>query len=169
MPRIVAGGAREKTFSSFKTALAGGSVTPLLLVDSESPVLETSETPDSSAAWAHLQREDRWQRPAAAQEDQAQLMVTCMETWILGDRGALRNAFGSALLESAPPPENDLEARSRDQVLEALRRATKAAGPRKTYDKGRRSFQLLAVADPQQLKQHLPHFRRLLETLHRRL
>ncbi|MBI2975944.1 MAG: hypothetical protein HYY33_03235 [Chloroflexi bacterium] len=58
-----------------------------------------------------------------------------------------------------------MEQRPRDQVQEALAQATRACGRDRQYQKGRRSFQILARLDPQTLKTYLPHFRRLLETL----
>ncbi|MCS6909022.1 MAG: DUF4276 family protein [Anaerolineales bacterium] len=152
MPRIVAGGGRRATFDRFKTALLDSGKTAILLVDSEVPVTRTP--------WEHLQVHDGWERPAAAVDDQAQFMVTCMETWMMADRAALREFFGSALNEGALLPLNDLERRQRDEVQEALERATG-----QQYRKGKRSFQVLAGLSPATLQQHLPYFRRLVETL----
>lgn len=88
MPWTVAGGGRGSTFDAFKTAAAIGSpdTVPMLLVDSEDPV--TAPT-----AWGHLQARDGWECPANITDDQAQLMVTCMETWIMADRAAMNRAL----------------------------------------------------------------------------
>lgn len=162
MPRIVAGGGRGNTFDAFKTAVAVDSqdAVPMLLVDSEDPV-------SAATAWEHLQARDKWERPADVIDDQAQLMVTCMETWIMADRAALNRVFGSSLQTSALLPETNLEVRPRDAVQDALEHATRGCGRGKAYSKGRRSFQVLAFLDPAALKQRLPYFRRLLETLDR--
>jgi len=157
MPRIVAGGGRGATFDKFKTALQDPDKIAILLVDSEEPVTQTP--------WAHLQAQAGWERPAAAGDDQAQLMVTCMETWVMADRAALREFFGTNLNEGALLPLNDLEQRPRDQVQEALAQATRACGRDRQYQKGKRSFRVLAGLNPTILRQHLPNFRRLVETL----
>jgi hypothetical protein len=164
MPRTIAGGGRGSTFDAFKTAIAVRSqdTMPMLLVDSEDPVTVPT-------AWEHLQARDKWERPADVTDDQAQLMVTCMETWIMADRAALNRVFGSSLQTSALLPETNLEARPRDAVQDALEHATRGCGRDKAYSKGRRSFQVLAFLDPAALKQRLPYFRRLLETLDRLL
>ncbi|MDW8327563.1 MAG: IS1595 family transposase [Anaerolineales bacterium] len=106
--------------------------------------------------------DDGWERPAAAVDDQAQFMVTCMETWMMADRTALQGFFGSALNEGALLPLNDLERRQRDEVQEALERATG-----QQYRKGKRSFRILASLNPATLRQHLSYFsQQLIETLH---
>ena len=165
MPATVAGGGRERTFDFFKNAVDAGEsdVYPILLVDSEDLV-------NAATAWDHLKsREKTWERPAGITDEQIQLMVTCMETWILADREALIRAFGPKLQISALLPENDLETRFREDVQDALARATRECGRDKVYSKGRRSFQVLAQLNPTTLKPRLKHFRRLIETLDRLL
>jgi len=157
MPRIVAGGGRKAAFDIFKTALQDADRTAVLLVDSEEPVTQTP--------WVHLQTLDGWERPAGTVDDQAQFMVTCMETWVIADRVALRGFFGTNLIDKALLPLNDLEQRSRNDVQEALAQATHHCGRDRQYQKGKRSFQVLASLNPTTLRQHLPNFRRLVETL----
>ncbi|MBI3958066.1 MAG: DUF4276 family protein [Chloroflexi bacterium] len=157
MPRIVAGGGRNATFDKFETALQDTDKIAILLVDSEDPVTQTP--------WAHLQMRDGWERPAIAVDDQAQFMVTCMETWVMTDRAALREFFGANLNEGALLPLNDLEQRPRKQMQEALTQATRPCGRGRQYQKGKRSFQVLAILNPATLRQHLPNFQRLVETL----
>ena len=135
----------------------------MLLVDSEAPV--STETDP----WDHLKQRDRWERPSDAEDDQAQLMVQCMETWIVADRETLRDVFGSSLLENALPPLNNLEAHSKDDVQDKLVHATRDCGRNRAYTKGRRSFQVLERINPDIMKQHLPHFVRLCEMLDRKL
>jgi hypothetical protein len=171
MPAIVAGGGRGSTYDSFKTAVAAGAQDsyPMLLVDSEDPVQDEDTAPDSAAAWVHLKSRDHWDRPAGVKNDQAQLMVTCMETWIIADREALRTVFGASLHMNALLPQNDLEGRSRQDVYSALENATRDCGKEKVYRKGTRSFQMLAQLNPETLNQYLPHFRRFITTLNRYL
>jgi len=164
MPSTKACGSRNAAYDDFKTALRGTATTgeyPVLLVDSEAPV--------NQPEWQHLQSRDGWQRPAGADDDQAQLMVQCMESWCVADRSALREFFGSCLREGALPPLDNLEARSRQSVQDALVNATRDCGPQKGYKKGKRSFELLGQLDPTELRRHLPHFVRLCKVLRTRL
>jgi hypothetical protein len=163
MPSTVACGGRNNAYDMFKIALRSADVNefPMLLVDSEEPV--------TTAPWDHLKSRDGWDRPAGAEDDQAQMMVTCMETWIMADRGSLRKVFGAHLRESALFPVEGLERRSRQDLLAALKNATEECGRGKGYDKGRRSFQILAELDPETLKENLSYFCRFSETLERYL
>jgi len=130
MPEIVAGGGRGRAFDMFKRAVAVSNrdVMPMLLVDSEDPV-------SAPTAWEHLQARDNGERPVDATDDQAQLMVTCMETWIMADRTALNRVFGSSLQTSALLPETNLEMQPRDVVQNALEHATRGCGRDKAYSK----------------------------------
>jgi len=163
MPKVDPGGGREQTFDRFKTAMRASldRAIPVLLVDSEAPVTQ--------GAWEHLHDRDGWLRPDGATDEQAQLMVQCMETWCITDRTALGAFFGQQLQESALPSLHNLEDRSKDEVQQALAHATRDCGRDRTYRKGRRSFRLVAQLDPGVLKQHLPHFTMLCALLDRLL
>ena len=169
--RVLGGGCRHysrwrsgKPYDSFKTAVATGDQAPypMLLVDSEDPMQDEDTTPDSAAVWVHLQSRDNWDRPAGVKNDQAQLMVTCMETWIMADREALHIVFGASLRTNALLPQNGLEVRTRQDVHNALENATRDCGRDRAYRKGTRSFQVLAQLNPETLNQHLPYFRRFI-------
>jgi hypothetical protein len=159
MPAIVRGQGRERTFDLFATAVANPrqGVLPLLLVDSETPLL------DGHSEWQHLKDRDDRERPSGVADDQAFLMVQLMETWFLADREMLRRYFGSALRETALHAWPALEKVPKDTVLDALIRAT-AACPRK-YAKGRVSFEMLARLNPSLVEQACPSAGRLLDTL----
>jgi hypothetical protein len=163
MPSTKACGNRSGAYDDFKTALhsAKDDEYPVLLVDSEAPV--------SQPAWQHLRSRDGWERPDRTDDDQAQLMVQCMESWCVADIAALRRFFGNGLRENALPPLNNLETRDKQVIQEALVNATRNCGRQRGYEKGRRSFELLAELDPVELKKHLPHFVRLCEMLNARL
>lgn len=153
LPRIESCGGRRQAFDKFLTAISrpeSGRVY-LLLVDSEDAVVGAS-------LWDHLRRRGDWAKPAGAEEANLAVMATCMESWIVADRAALRQVFGSELQENALPPLHNLEARDRDAVQDAMVHATRTCGPTKSYKKGRRSFQVLAVLDPGTLRQHLRYF-----------
>ena len=163
MPRIVACGGRGNTYEMFKTAVesVGNDEYTILLVDSEDLI-------SSDRSWEHLSIRDGWDRPAGAGDDQAQMMATCMETWIMADHRALQKVFGSCLRGGSLFPANNLEERSRQELLEALKSATANCGKNKGYDKGKRSFQLLAELNPRSLE-NLSYFCRFKETLNRHL
>lgn len=161
MPRITACGGRRSAYEDFCVALrtATTDTYAVLLVDSETPV--------TSDRWTHILNRDQWPRPATAADDQLQLMVVCMETWLLADPAALRRVFASCLREGALLPSNNLEGRTRDEVNSALITATVDCGHTRMYAKGRRSFQVLKELDPQRLTGCLPHFQRFISELDR--
>ena len=164
MPKIIAGGARDKAYGMFDTAMTSAKENdeyPILLVDSEDPI--------TLGPWEHLKVRDNWDRPVGAEDDQAQMMATCMETWIMADHEALRKVFGSCLREGTLFPVNDLEERSRQELLETLESATNDCGKNRGYDKGTRSFQILAELNPMLLEKNLPYFHRFRETLEQHL
>ena len=79
--KVVPCGPRDRAFRSFRNALRlrRADEYPILLVDSEELVAPDNQ-PDvnPSGAWKHLA--GLGQRPPGANDDQAQLMVTTMET-----------------------------------------------------------------------------------------
>ena len=163
MPRIIACGSRREAFDDFRTAMmdSGADEYPILLVDSEGSV--------SSGAWEHLHSRDGWDKPLDAEEDQAHLMVQCMETWCIADRETLRAFFGQHVHEGSLPPDVDLENRAKDDVQNALMQATRQCGRDREYSKGKRSFELLARLNPETLRKLLPHFTHLCDVLNGRL
>jgi hypothetical protein len=164
MPKIVAGGGRKRAYDMFDKAMNSAKKNdeyPILLVDSEDPI--------TLGPWEHLKVRDNWDRPVGADDDQAQMMVTCMETWIMADHEALRKVFGSCLREGTLFPLNDLEERSRQELLETLESATNDCGKNRGYDKGTCSFQILAILNPKLLEDNLPYFHRFRETLDQHL
>jgi hypothetical protein len=164
MPKIIAGGARDKAYGMFNRAMTSAKENdeyPILLVDSEDPI--------TLGPWEHLKVRDDWDRPVGAEDDQAQMMVTCMETWIMADHEALRKVFGSCLREGTLFPLNGLEKRLRQELLKTLESATNDCGKNRGYDKGERSFQILAILNPKLLEENLLYFHRFRETLDQHL
>ncbi len=71
----------------------------MLLVDSEGPVQVT--TPP----WEYVKsrRQDAWEKPKGASDEQRHLMVACMEAWFFAERKALYPATtSSSMLPSTP-------------------------------------------------------------------
>lgn len=167
---FVACGPRGDAFNMFKKAVENPKPDeyPILLVDSEDIVAD-ADLPDAnpSGAWTHLGRRDGWDRPQGAQDDQAQLMVTTMETWLLADKRKFV-AYFPGINRNALPADSDLESRSKEDVEDALEKATQPSSKGR-YHKGNDSFYLLSEVDPAELRRRLPHFRRFADALESRL
>jgi hypothetical protein len=162
MPRLVACGARGSAFDDFSSAHSRGQAEYVALwIDSEDPL------PDLEAAWKHLEAQEHWKRPAGAADDQVLFMTTCMETWLVADRAALNAHFGVELQDSALPPLDQLESRTRHEVQDKLMHATRDC--LNSYAKGRRSFAVLGKLDPDVLEKQLPSFARVRRILSARL
>ena len=163
MPRLSACGGRNSAFDDFKTAheaaKAGHFVA--MLIDSEDPVADVEQT------WEHLKTRDQWDAPAGASDDQVLFMTTCMETWIVADRETLKEHYGHKLQENALPPTNNLESRGRADVHDKLAHATRNCS--NAYQKGKRSFVVLAELNPATLEPLLPSFARAKRILNAKL
>jgi hypothetical protein len=157
LPRLFACGSRSAVYSDFKTAhennRAGGYVA--MLIDSEDPLTNLDAT------WDHVRTRpgDGWIRPDSADDEQILFMTTCMETWISADRKTLRSHYGSDLQDTSLPPLVDMETRSRHEVQQKLKHATRNCS--NAYEKGKRSFEILAKLEPTALELHLPSFQRI--------
>lgn len=163
MPRLSACGGRNSAFDDFKIAHAQGKQGHYvaMLVDSEDPVAEIEKT------WNHLKTRDNWDKPAGADDDQVLLMTTCMETWIVADRGTLKKHYGHKLQEAALPPTNNLEIRGRADVHSKLEHATRCCS--NAYEKGKRSFLVVGELNPVALEPLLPNFARAKKILNDKL
>lgn len=160
MPKTFRGGGRNATFDAYQTAVRTKKPDelPLLLVDSEDLVSE------GAAEWAHLTARDGWVRPPNVGDDDAFLMICCMETWFLADREALKRYFHDCWRDNALPQWPDLEAVSKEMVFEKLSLATAGCG-KQSYAKGKRSFEILKVIDPATVEEKCPGAKRLLDRL----
>lgn len=163
MPRLVAGGGRQQTIDKFATKVKYGKPGDYIamIIDSEDPV------EDINRPWIHLCERDKCTKPEETDDNQVLLMVTCMETWIMVDRVAMCNHYGSKLQESALLAIDKIEHRGRQVVQEALFHATRNCT--NSYKKGKRSFRILSELNPQELERHLPSFRRLKKILNEKL
>lgn len=158
-PKLVACGSREAVFNDFKTATQANSGNDFIamLVDSEDPV------DDTEATWNHLSTRDDWSKPDSTADEQVLFMTTCMETWIVAGRATLREHYGSQLQQNSLPALVGLEAKSRQTIQQALKRATRNCS--NNYGKGSRSFEVVAKLSPDTLEQHLPSFERVVRIL----
>lgn len=156
---VVACGGRDETHEDFRTAFRQNRADFLiLLVDSEAPVAV------GAGSWAHLKAQDNWDRPRGVTEDQAHLMVQCMEAWFLADREALAGFYGQGFVAGALPGWPDIEQAPKPSLVPALERASRLT-PKGKYDKGKHGFALLAQIDVEQVKARSERARRLFDTL----
>ena len=160
MPEIVASGSRRNAYEDFETRhrhAANKSVTVLLLVDAEAPVMKAEP-------WEHLKDRDGWDRPDGATDDQCHPMVQVMESWFLVDRTALEEFYGQGFQESALPSNQQIEQVAKNDVFNGLNRASRNT-TKGRYDKGRHSFEILEKIDAEKVTDASPHARRFVETL----
>ena len=134
----------------------------VLLVDSEGPVAE------GSGPWSHLEASDGWDRPEDATDENAHLMVQCMEAWFLADRSCLATFFGQGFDPNALPGNRNLEEVAKTDVLRGLKKATRQCRPKGEYGKGRHSFDLLSEIDPASVMDASPRASRLVATLRKK-
>ena len=160
MPQIIACGGRNSAFDKFRTALGSRNAEEfiVLLVDSENPVA------DASSSWLHLRKCDGWEKPDEATDENAHLMVQCMEAWFLADKDNLAAYFGHGFNRDALPGRREIEDVAKGDVLEGLKNATRQC-KKGEYGKGRHSFDILEQTDPANVMAASPHARRLVETL----
>ena len=160
VPRVVAAGGRGTVYNRFRSALSRATTEEsiMLLVDSEGPVSA------GSGPWSHLKNHDNWDKPEGASDDNAHLMVQCMEAWFLADKDALASYFGSGFSTKALPANPNIEQVPKTDIDAGLRIATRVTSKGR-YDKGRDSYAILGELDPRMVERASPHAERLLRTL----
>jgi hypothetical protein len=165
MPRIVACGGRRHAYDSFRTSHenAGMYDFPILLVDSEAPVVGTDP-------WEHvrLRADDGWQRPDGASQDQIHLMVQAMEAWFHADKEMLQQYFGQGFRLAALRPRPDIDNIPKADLFTGRQMATRDCVKKGEYSKGQHSFEILALIDPARVKASSPHAGRLFSVLDRK-
>ena len=159
MPRVISCGARKQTYDRFRAALTKATNDDfiVLLVDSERPVMD--------APWPHLKNCDNWDKPPGATDDNAHLMVQCMEAWFMADKETLAEFFGTGFNEGGLPARPDVEGIPKDDINSGLRMATRQCQPKGEYHKAQHSFAILGRLNPQKVIKASPYARRLVNTL----
>lgn len=157
MPRIIACGPRNDAYDSFKTAHENNE-TCLLLVDAEEPIIG-GHTP-----WQHLKARDNWSKPRGAAEEQCHMMVQIMESWFLADKDALADFYGQGFQANTIPQNPNVERVSKRDVLDKLKQATRRT-QKGAYSKSSHSFKILAMIDPDKVKEASWYAKRFLEQL----
>ncbi len=151
-PRFIPCGGRTATFDRFKTALtANPGDFVCLLVDAEGPVA------GGTGPWAYLASRDGWSQLSGTSDEQAHLMVQCMEAWLLADRAALAAYYGEGFHPNVLPAQADVEQIAKADVLTGLKRATRATKTKGPYQKIGHGCALLALIDPNLVRKASQH------------
>ncbi len=166
MPSVVACGSRNEAYHDFCIAVknAKDGIMPMLLVDSEAPVVQG----DINFPWTHLKTRDQWDRPAGVEEDQAHLMVQCMESWFVADKETLKAYFGVEFSENYLPRQVVVETIAKGQLEIGLKKATRPT-QKGEYGKGAHSFEILENLNPEIVQTASPWAKRLIDTLKEKL
>jgi hypothetical protein len=163
LPRVIACGGRNAVLDHFKIDLETcreGFVA--MLVDSEGPVEK------AGACWEHLLARDNWPKPPGAGDDQAHLMVQCMESWFLADKQTLSGFYGQGFLTGSLPRRANIEEIPKDDVSRSLQHATRNTKTKGEYHKTRHGFELLSLIDPAKVAKASAHAKRLVKVVKQR-
>lgn len=165
MPRIVASGSRKNAFENFCSALTRSNSEEfhILLVDSEGPVTIPGKP------WEHLRETEKWEIPMEVTDENAHLMVECMETWFLADLETLKDFYGQGFLPGSLPQNPKIEEVPKRDLLQGLYEATRSSNTKGKYSKGRHSFAILENINPEKLCAASPHAKRFIDTLREKL
>lgn len=155
--KLVCCGGRAEAYRRFMRARTNGEAEiVVLLVDSEG-------SPGSSTPPDHLRERDGWAFEGV-DDNTIHLMVQTMEAWIVADPEALNSYYGHGFQASSLPRRENLEEVSKQDVANALDRATQNT-QKGRYHKIRHARQLLEQIDPEKVRQRCAHCKRLFDTL----
>lgn len=163
-PRVIACGGRTQAFHYFCRESARDATNyHVLLVDAEDPVADVHVVDP----WQHLHQRDGWPPPRGVVPEQAQLMVICVEAWLVADPEALAAWYGQGFRAEALPSTVDLEHVPKPDVYRALQRATRDTRTKGEYGKGH-AFELVGLISPikveSRCKRLAPRFHELIRT-----
>jgi hypothetical protein len=159
--QVIPCGGRKQAYDAFVDALRNEpNAFNVLLVDSEAPIAITV------SAWEHLKNRpgDGWAPPAGADNSRCQMMVACMEAWFLADPAGLKKHYGGNFSVRALPPANQAETRTKRDINNALKKATRNTTA-KEYQKIRDGAKLLEKVDPDEVCKHCKWCERLFKQL----
>ena len=94
-------------------------------------------------------------------------MVQIMESWFLADVEALEKYYGQGFRQSALPRNPKIEAVPKQDIIKGLEQATRATRNCQNYNKGKHSFEILALLDPAKVRKQSPYADRFFEELQR--
>jgi hypothetical protein len=148
-------GSTVETLRDYARAIheSNGGIAVSALVDSDTAV-------NANSPAAHLQPKlDSAKVPTDARVN-IFLMVQCMESWFVCDEAALRKCFGNQLRTNVLPPNQNIEAVAKKDVLESLEKAAKPT-PAGRYHKVQHGVKILENLNPDVVAQRSKHARDL--------
>lgn len=161
--RAIPFGARRQAYEKFCYGLSqDANAFHVLLVDSEDPV----EDKNFGKCWKHLKerKDDAWDCPAGANDENCHLMVQAMEAWFFADSEKLATYYRQKFNKSALPTTQNVEKIPKPNHISCLEAATKAT-QKGRYDKFKHAPDLLAKVDAAKVRKRAPHCDRLFVTL----
>jgi hypothetical protein len=164
MPSIVACQSRSRALKDFRIALQKleEGEQAFLLVDSEAPVAP------GNSPWKHFKERqgDEWDRPEGATDEQAHMMVQCMESWFLADRESVAEWYDKGFkISKLPPLQNgSIEPIEKERVVKSLEDATKHTS-KSTYHKTKHGFKLMEEIEPSKVRAASIYAERLYKAL----
>lgn len=122
--------------------------------------------------WYHLKNRknqtgeltDNWDTPQNAKDTDCHLMVEAMETWFLADVDTLKAYYKNDFNEQCLPKNPDIEKIPKAHVFSSLSNATRNT-QKGSYNKGNHSFDILALIDPEKVKNRSSWAKRFIELL----
>lgn len=136
---IVAGGSRTKIYKDIDRIFQDTDCFSIILIDSEKEI----PYDEKICKWDFLYKNEKWNKPKDATEDNLYFMAACMESWIVADEDALQSFYREGF-KAKLPHATKLNTVAKDTILKSLKESTKECG--KKYDK-KDSFQILEKVD----------------------
>ena len=170
LPRVSACGGRRSAYDDYCTAIKNGEAA-VLLVDSEAPVSAAHQNGNDNETWlpwSHLKSRpgDGWENPNGGADTDCHLMIEVMENWFMADREALKDFFNPGFRENQLPAKTrPIEGLSKNDIYDALQKATANCKTKAPYGKGDHSFKLLSKLDPQKVVAASPWTKRFVQQL----
>jgi hypothetical protein len=128
-----------------------------ILVDSDAPIEETS------TRLQHIQNQHNCNLENA-DEEQCHLMVQVTETWFVADVESVKSYYGKDFNANAIPKTADVEKIFKDDVLQALKTATRKT-KKGEYHKIKHAAELLETVEPRKVRTAAKHCEIVFSTL----
>jgi hypothetical protein len=158
--KVIMCGERQSALKAYRLGCRkNASSVNLFLVDSEGPVSTTSP-------WDHLVKQrDGFLEPRIS-DDFCHLMVQLFEAWLVADPDCLERYYGQGFHPGALPKHPDVEAISKKDVLDSLKRATRGS-QKGQYHKIKHCSALLKRLSADEVRKRAKHCERLFATIER--
>ncbi len=99
------------------------------------------------------------------EDRECQLMVQCMETWLVCDSEILATYYGQGFRENALPKNADIESVAKDNILRSLKEATRTTKTKGAYHKTQHGPEILERIRADEVRGKAPACERLFAVL----